>query len=575
MNKYRKIFYDNILPLKKLSNKKVKVNLFDESNIISAKRNRIYLESGKNKLFFIFFSIFIFFFVIIFQLYNLSLINIKNISYADQIISEERGNIIDRNNNIIAATISTLDLYINTKKIIDPIKTKKKLIEIFPKKSVEFFDELFADKKYKLINKHLSEKQEYEVKKLGEPGLVFHKSNKRVYPHNNLFSHLTGFMSRFGKPQSKIEKNFDEYLSRGSDLKLTVDLNIQDIIHREIYNSKNKFNSKSALGLLMNVDNGEIISLVSLPDYDPNHPSKIKPFTENNLITNARFEMGSTLKMFNAAMAIENDSIKKEELFNVNEEYQLTKNYIVEDEIQINDPITFETVFIKSSNVGSIKILEKVGIEKQRIFYTNLGLNQNFKIKGLNPIENSLPSELEWNDVRSKSISYGYGISLTPISLVSTFSSLVNGGFRVKPKILLDEETKKEKVIKSSTSEKLNSLLYQVVENGTGRNARIKGINIGGKTGTARKAKNKNGYYNDKIITSFIGTFPIENPRYILFVLFDEPKNILNQQELFGSNTAAPVFANILERISPILGFTPPSPPKKIIYSKKINGNYR
>ena len=550
----KKLFYENIIPKKVFSNKKKKITLTDASGLILSNRNQLLLEKGKNKFFIFFLSILTFFFIIIFNLYFLSFNNSsKNFDNSNKSLNYKRGKIIDRNDKIISATISTLDLYIDPIKIINSEDTVKILKKIFPKKSHEFFINLFRKKKYRLISTHLTKDQEYEIKKIGEPGLIFHKSEKRVYPHNNLFSQITGFMSRHQKPQSKLEKNYDYLLSEGNDLKLTVDSRIQNIVYQEIRQGMEKYNSKSSLGLLMDVTNGEIFSMVSLPDFNPNHPSKIRAYTENNLVTNARFEMGSTLKMFNAAMAIENNSVDKNDLFDVSKDYKLTNTYLVKDHKKLEKPINFNEVFIESSNIGSIKVLEKTGVEKQKDFFYSLGFNEKVILKGLSSIENNLPNHSEWNDVRSKSISYGYGISITPLSLVKIFSSLVNGGYIVKPSITFNERPYKERVLKKETSDKINNLLYQIVDLGTGKRAKIEGLKIGGKTGTARKSKDKEGYYDNKIITSFIGVLPVEKPKYILFILFDDPKNENNLFEYYGGNTAAPIFSKIVEKISPIL----------------------
>lgn len=549
----KKIFYENIIPKEIFSYKK-KIKFTDANGLILSNKNQLLLEKGKNKFFIFFLSILIFFFIIIFNLYNLSLSNLsKPTSEINKNSNIKRGKILDREDNIISATISTLDLYIDPTKIINSKNTINSLKNIFPQKAENFFKNLLKKRRYRLISTHLTKEQEYEIKKLGEPGLVFHKSNKRVYPHNNLFSQVTGFMSRYQKPQSKLEKNFDHLLSKGKNLKLTVDSTIQNIVYQEIKQGMEQYRSKASLGLLMDVNNGDIISMISLPDFNPNYPSKIKAYTENNLVTNARFEMGSTLKIFNAAMAIENNSINKGDLFDVSEDYKLTNTYLVTDHKKLTKPISFNEVFIESSNIGSIKVLEKTGVEKQKEFFYDLGFNEKVILKGLSSIENNLPNHSEWNEIRSKSISYGYGISITPLSLVKIFSSLVNGGYKINPKIIYSEETFKEKILKKETSDKINNLLYQIVSIGTGRKAKIEGLKIGGKTGTAKKSKDKEGYYDNKIVTSFIGVFPVENPKYILFILFDDPKNQYNISEYYGGNTAAPVFSSIVNKISPIL----------------------
>ena len=186
-------------------------------------------------------------------------------------------------------------------------------------------------------------------------------------------------------------------------------------------------------------------------------------------------------------------------------------------------------------------------------FLKNIGLNEHTKIEGLSTIDNNLPNDQQWNEVISRSISFGYGLSITPLSLVTTFSSLVNGGYKIEPKIIDNLESDKEKIISRQTSQKICYLLRKVVEEGTGKQAKVKNLGIGGKTGTAKKSNKIGGYYEDKVITSFLGVFPINKPKYLLLVLFDEPKKGLNSLTPYGSNTAAPTFSRIVNQIAPIL----------------------
>ena len=239
-----------------------------------------------------------------------------------------------------------------------------------------------------------------------------------------------------------MENNFDLTLSSGDDLNLTVDLKVQNIVRDELIKALDLYKAKSALSIVMNVNSGEILSMVSLPDFDPNFPRTIQAFTENNLVTEARYEMGSTLKMFNAALAYEkNKKITKKE-FDISEGYRLTnKNIITDSHINLNK-INFDQAFIHSSNIASIKIIEELGIEKQKILFNNIGLLDNLMVDGLSIVSNKGPQI--WNDTYSKSMSYGYGISLSPISFVSSFATLVNGGTRVIPKIL--KPTKKKQI---------------------------------------------------------------------------------------------------------------------------------
>ena len=423
-----------------------------------------------------------------------------------------------------------------------------KLKEIFPNK--KSLPKLNKKNKYVLLKKHLSIDEINELKKIGDPGIVFQISEKRIYPQHNIFSHLTGF--KIDKLKSKLENNFDSTLSLGNDLNLTVDLKVQNIVRDELIKGLEIYNAKSALSIVMNVKNGEILSMVSLPDFDPNFPKTIQDFTENNLVTEARYEMGSTLKMFNAALAFELKSNLIGKNFDISKGYQLTnKNTISDSHINL-DKINFDQAFVHSSNIASIKIIEEIGIEKQKELFKNIGLIDNPNINGLNVVSNKGPRI--WNDTYSKSMSYGYGISLSPISLVSSFATLVNGGIIVTPNIIKTKQNgNKKRVLSNETSKQINILLEKVVKNGTGKTATVAGLKLGGKTGTSKKVEN--GQYSEKkVITSFIGVFPIDDPNFLTFVLFDEPqRNNGLSLESFGSNTAAPTFSKIVSKISPIL----------------------
>jgi len=551
-DKNKNIVFDNISPKKIFNGNKKSILFFDHINIVESNKTHIALQKGKNKLFIIFFFLLTTFLFITFLLFKLSITS-DEINIFKNNPSVSRGKIIDRNETIISASIPTLDLYLDGKKIINEKKTIENLKSIFFKKKEGFFKEIVEKKQYKLVSKHLSEFEENEVRKLGEPGLIFHDSHRRIYPQDNLFSNVTGFISKFGEAQSKLEKFYDDKLKNGIDIKLTLDLKIQNIIHEELTNSENIFSSKGSLGLLINVNNGKIISMVSKPDYNPNHPITIKPFSENNLITDARFEMGSILKIYNAAMAFENNSIERDKLYDVSKDYALTKTYKVKDSTKFLEPINFEKIFTHSSNIGSIKIYDSLGKEKQKNFLKNIGLSEHTKIEGLSTIDNKLPNNKQWNEVISKSISYGYGLSITPLSLVTTFSSLVNGGLKIRPKIVDSDTNNKERIISKQTSIKISDLLKKVVENGTGKNAKVRNLGIGGKTGTAKKSNKMGGYHENKVITSFLGVFPINKPKYLLLILFDEPQTGFDSLTPYGSNTAAPVFSKIVNKIAPIL----------------------
>ena len=545
MDKSKDIFYENVIPVKK--EKTVNVKFKDSNDIILEERKKKLISSANNKNNLFFYIVSSFYIFIIISLHNIFFIK-DNLNITKKQRISDRGKILDRNGEIIATNIKTKDLYLDTRKILDSTDLKKKLKEIFPQKN-NYFDKVFKKDQYIRIKQHLTSQEINSLRKIGDPAIKFHNSEKRIYLHHNLFSHITGFKS--SEIKSKVERNFNQILENGKDVKLSVDLRVQTIVYDELLRSLEKFDANSAVTIVMDVNNGEIISMVSLPDFNPNHPEDIKAFTENNLATEARYEMGSTLKIFNAALAFENNMQLEEKQFLINEGYQITYDKLIEDKHIKDKIINFDDIFTKSSNVGSIQLIESIGIEKQKDFFIKMDFHNHLKINGLSTVKNKLPSD--WNDLASKFISYGYGISISPISLVSAYCSLVNGGFKINPKIHITDKSNKEKVLKSLTSQKVNNLLRKIVESGTGKNAKVNGLTVGGKTGTSRKLENGE-YSEKKVITSFIGTFPINKPKYIAFVLFDEPRrNTKEFLENFGGNTAAPTFSRIVRKVSPIL----------------------
>ena len=547
MDKSKKIFYENVIPT--ISNKTVNINFKDNSDLIfeEQKNKKIQFARKLNNFFFFLVSTFLIFIMVSLYKTYFNKDPKKSFNRTNSLI--DRGRILDRNGEIIATNINTKDLYIDTRKVLDNYDLKRKLRKIFPEKNNFFFDKIFNKKHYIRIKQHLTPNEINELRKIGDPAIQFHNSVKRIYLHHNLFSHLTGFKS--SNITSKVEKNLNNFLENGNDLNLSVDLRVQSIVHGELSKSLKKYDASSAVTIIIDVKNGDILSLVSLPDFDPNYPTNIKAFAENNLATEARYEMGSTLKIFNAALAFENNLNLENKSFKINKGYQITSEKLIEDKHILKKELSFDEIFTKSSNVGSIQLIEEIGIKNQQIFLSKLGLNEKLNLHGLSTVNNKLPND--WDHLASKFISYGYGISISPISLVSAYSSLVNGGIKIKPSIILNSEQAQEKILNRSTSIKVNNLLKKVVDSGTGKKAKVNGLDVGGKTGTSRKLEDGK-YSEKKVITSFIGAFPIDKPKYIAFVLFDEPRrNTEEFLENFGGNTAAPTFSRIVRKISPIL----------------------
>ena len=559
-----KIRYDNIIPSKYFFIKSRLIDLNDDEKIIQNNKVIEIVNLGKKRLTILSFIVLLLMMIGIYKSFTYSTKNYLFTVIPENKTKFSRGMILDRNNNIVSASIPSKDLYLKPTKIINEKKLKEKINLIIPNININTLDKIIKNGKYRLIKKHISKTEESEILKMGEPALIFQDTEKRVYPQNNLFSQITGFVTKYNVAKSKLELSQNKILERGKNLKLTVDLKLQSIFYEELSKGLDIFDAKAAAALMMNVNTGEILTIMSIPDYNPNFPSRISPFSENNLITSARYEMGSTLKTFNIAMALENNLGIKKELFDVSNPYELTENYLVKDIVKLAEPASLNDIFVNSSNIGSIKIFDKIGLDKQKEFFSKIKIDRDLKIDGLKIIKNKLP--INWNQLSGRSLSFGYGASLTPISLVSAYATLVNGGFYVKPKIIKDLEIDRQKILSNYLSNEIRQLLNNVVLYGSGKKANVRGIEIGGKTGTARKTNNKS--YNDKVITSFVGIFPINEPKFIIFILFDEPKHE-NNLNYYGGNTAAPIFSNILRRIAVDIKIYPKSKNYNLKITKK------
>ena len=373
-----KYFFENVVPTKR-KDFSTNLKLNDANDLLDnqKKMELLFFSQKVNKI--IFMGIIFFFFIIIFKVQKV-FFYFSESSLTNNFSQQNRGKIFDRNGELIATNIDTKDFYLDTRKILNKEKLKEKLKEIFPNKKKSFFDEVVKKRQYIKVKSYLTVNEENKLKRLGDPSIMLHNSTKRIYLQHNLFSHLTGFKSLDLK--SKIEKNLDSQLKEGKDIKLTLDLRIQHMVHEELLSSLRLYNANSAVSIIMNVNNGEIISLVSLPDFNPNHPEDIKAFTENNLAFEARYEMGSTLKIFNAALVYENDLPLENTEFTIKEGYQITSAKLIKDEHIKKSKLSFDEIFTQSSNVGSIKILEKVGIKKQKNLFKKLNIDNQISLNG-------------------------------------------------------------------------------------------------------------------------------------------------------------------------------------------------
>ena len=490
----------------------------------------------------------------------------------------KRADILDRNGSILATNLITNALYAKPNLMIDKQTAAKELVRIFPDlKLLNLINQFEGTKKFIWIKRKISPEQMQAVHELGEPGLKFGPREMRLYPNGRLAAHVLGGV-RYGRQSvhsaelvgsAGVELQFDKFLQdelgSGDPLILSLDLGVQSAIGHVLQGGMQLMNAKGAAAILMDIHSGEIISMVSLPDFDPNdrvQKTSKKNGSQSSLFNKAvqgRYELGSVFKVFTAAMALEDGIVNQNTLVDTSSPIIWGKHRI-SNYHRLPEELSFTDVIVKSSNTGTSRLAKELGGVRQKEFLTNLGF---FESTGIELVEgkqitSQYPSN--WSEISTMTISYGHGISSSPLHLAAAFASVLNGGLKVNPTLLKHNGTDKirKRVIRSDVSQTLINILYQVVERGTASAARVHGYSVAGKTGTAKKVKPTGGYYNKKNITTFASVFPAEAPKYVLLVTLDEPVVLtgLKSRRTAGW-TAAPISSEIIYRAAPLLGVRP------------------
>jgi len=473
-----------------------------------------------------------------------------------------RADIIDRNGVLLATSLKTASVHADSKNILSPVETAKGLLKIFPDMTYgELLKKLQSGKRFIWIKRNLTPKEQEQILSLGDPGLVFDYDYHRLYPQGNLVSHMVGYSDVDGKGLAGIERSFNTLLSQSKDpLRLSIDVRLQHILRREVKSAINDFTAKAGAGVIIDVNSVEILAAASLPDFDPNvvtlNPTAPELF---NRVTLGVYEPGSVFKIFTTAALLD----IKHPLFT--KKYDAT-NPIQEGRFTIRDyhaekrPLTIPEIFMVSSNIGTAHMAQEIGTDKLKRMFSDLGLmnKPNFEIEEIGaPI---IPSP--WGEINTLTASYGHGIAVSPLQLAGAVSTVVNGGLSVKPTLVIhdkdhDSVGSSVRILSKETSLKMRQLLRLVVSNGTARKADVPGYFIGGKTGTAQK--NLHGHYvADKRMAAFVGVFPINNPKYAVLVMIDEPNpNKTSYGYATAGWVAAPAVGKIVSGMGPILGMQP------------------
>ena len=543
--------------------------LEDYSDKFDFEHNKAILKISFNRIAFIFFiftSLMFIFCVKLIYLSSLDNIEKKNIKSN----SEFRSTIVDRNGNILAKSVITKNIGINPKEVIDKNKLLINLRLIFPKKDFEKIKKKLEKGKFFYIEKKISKDKHRKLFLLGDKSIKEEQKITRIYPQGSLFSHILGQIDDNNNGISGLEKHYDyELKSTKNSLKLSLDTNIQYLIRNELIKSQEIFNNLGSAAILMQTNNGEILSMVSLPDFDLNKRERIQDAVYINRATKGVYELGSVFKTFTLAAGLNENVVDLDTNF-VNLEKKITcgKNTIGEYDDKIPSNLTAEEILIRSGNIGTVRIAQKIGIEKYKVFLENLGL--------LNKIEFDIeevgsPLTFQWGKCKLATSSYGHGITTTALQLSNAYAIISNGGYKIRPTLIKTkniDKRKYEKILKVGVSKSVNKVLRKVVstKEGTAGFANVKGFEVAGKTGTAQKSLN--GKYSNKKINTFVSIFPASNPKYVLLVLLDEPEvnkdYVYNFRDGTGfkykgnwRNTAGwttvEIAGKIIEKIGPIL----------------------
>ena len=552
-----------------MDHKKSNIILEEYENKFSYKKSKTNLNIEFNRIAFIFFVFLVISIIFSIQLLHLgSLKQVKKVTPVSN-IKNYRADIMDRNGNYLAKTVSSIDIGINPVEIIDKQKLLINLKLLFPKKNYLEIEKKIDQNKFFYFEKKISLENYEKIMLLGDKSIVPEEKLARVYPQKNLFSHIIGQIDDDNQGISGIEKSFDDRLKQKKEpLKLTVDTDVQFLVREQLIKFNTIFRSKGAAAILMNVNNGEIISMVSYPDFDLNKREKIVDLDFINRATKGVYELGSVFKTFTVAAGLNQDLIDVDtEFLDLPKSIRCAGQPIGEYSDNIPSDLTVEEILIRSGNIGSVRIGQKLEIEKLKSFLEKVGvLNKiDFDIE-----EVGEPYPFKWGKCKLATVSFGHGITTTPLQLAKGYSIITNGGFDIKPTLIKRDEdniNNKNRIIKEGISEKLNPILRKIVTNkeGTAELANIDGYEVGGKTGTAQKTT-LGGYSNLKVNT-FASIFPTSKPKYALIVLLDEPKT--NSEYIYyykdgkqptkgtpyntAGWTSVEVAGNIIERIGPIL----------------------
>ena len=546
-----------------------KIIIEDYKNNFIYKKNETNLNIQFNRVAFIFFIFFI-----IYLIYTIHLIHLgtrsskvdKTENIPVVIDKLYRADILDINGNYLAKTVRSIDIGIKTSDVIDKKKLLLSLKIIFPDKDFSKIEKKLNKKKYFYLEKKISEENYEKIMKLGDKSIKPEEKVLRMYPQKNLFSHIIGQIDDDNNGISGLEKSFNEILRKSKkDIKLTVDKDVQFLIRKELIKYQEIFKSKGSAAILMNINNGHILSLISLPDFNPNERQNLTDVNFINRVTKGTYELGSVFKPFTFASALNENLIKPEtEFLNLPRSISCDKHRIGEYDNKIPTDLTAEQILIRSGNIGSVRIGQKIGSNKHKSFLEKIGvLSQiNFDIDEVAPQKN-----YNFGKCKLATVSFGHGVATTVLQLAKGYAVISNGGYDVKPTLIDKNDKKSKRLLNKGVSEQVVTVLRKIVntEEGTAKFANVANYEIGGKTGTADQPKD--GFYSEAKINTFASIFPTSNPQFVFIVMLDTPQKAKDYYYKYRHRkggwkgtlyntagwTSVEVAGKIMDKIGPIL----------------------
>jgi cell division protein FtsI (penicillin-binding protein 3) len=473
----------------------------------------------------------------------------------------DRADIVDRNGVVLATSLTTASLYGNPSQVQDPDEAARLLNSVLPDLNIaSTAAKLDTDRAFVWLKRNLTPRQQQAVNRLGLPGIYFQAESKRVYPQGSLTAHLIGYTDVDSRGLAGVERSFDDLLQGGErPLQLAVDVRLQHILHEELNRAIADFTGIGGAGIIIDLKSGEVLALVSLPDFDPARPGEATDDARFDRATLGLYEMGSVFKIFNTAIALDSGTATLADGFDASKPIRIG-GYSINDYHGKNRFLTIPEIFTYSSNIGSAKIADLFGSEVQQAYLKRFGLMDKSPIELSEVGEPFYPSPNNWKRINTMTVSYGHGISVNAMQLITAVGGVVNDGVLREPTLLKrdpSEVPQGTQVVSHQTSEQLRQLMRLVVQIGTGKKANAPGYLVGGKTGTADKQKGR-GYAANSRLATFVAAFPMNDPRFAILAMVDEPKPNAHS---YGYATAgwvtAPVIGAVVQRMAPLYGLKP------------------